>query len=172
LSQAKRDQIIKEFRDGKLKLLIATDVAARGLDIKNVTHVFNYDVPKNAEDYIHRIGRTARAGEAGKAITLLEDRDFEFFSAIMELPNVNPQKLEAGEFRRVGFRKHEDGERPGNYGDRRPPRREGSGYGGRSDRPRERRSEGPSSGHATHHQHEAKQEPSHAGGWKQTRRAR
>ena len=168
LSQARRDKIIKEFRSGELKLLIATDVAARGLDIKNVSHVFNYDVPKNAEDYIHRIGRTARAGEAGKAITLLEDRDFEFFHAILELPNVNPTKLEPGEFRRVGFRKHEDGER--GYG--RGPRREG-GYGRpRRDDRHERSQSGSSYTGGSSHHHEEKRETSRAGGWKQSRRAR
>jgi len=173
LSQAKRDKIIKDFREGHLKLLIATDVAARGLDIKNVTHVFNYDVPKHSEDYVHRIGRTARAGEAGKAITLLEDRDFEFFQGILELPNVHPTQVDPGEFRRVGFRKHEDGERPGGYGDRRSgPRREGGGggYGGRRDDRRERSSGGYSGGASQHHHAEKKDSSSSGGGWKQSRR--
>lgn len=88
-------------------MLIATDVAARGLDVKNVTHVFNYDVPKNPEDYVHRIGRTARAGEMGKAITLLENRDYEFYSAVLDLPNVHAAEMVVNDFRNVGFRKEE-----------------------------------------------------------------
>lgn len=75
LSQARRDKTIADFRNGKIKILIATDVASRGLDIKDITYVFNYDVPKNSDDYIHRIGRTARAGKEGKAITLLSKQD-------------------------------------------------------------------------------------------------
>ncbi|WP_265415890.1 DEAD/DEAH box helicase [Paenibacillus albus] len=75
LSQAKREQVMKRFRDAKLQLLVATDVAARGLDVEGVTHVFNYDIPENAEGYIHRIGRTGRAGEDGIAITLVSPHD-------------------------------------------------------------------------------------------------
>jgi ATP-dependent RNA helicase DeaD len=140
LSQSKREKIIADFKTGKLRVLVATDVAARGLDIKNVSHVFNYDVPKNPDDYIHRIGRTARAGESGKAITLLEDRDFEFFQAVLELPNVSPTELNAGDFRSYGFRKHEDGE--GSFGGSRGPRRDG----GRSDSRGGDRRDGPRSG--------------------------
>ncbi|MFD0674445.1 DEAD/DEAH box helicase [Cohnella sp. GCM10027633] len=75
LSQMKREQVMKRFRDAKLQLLIATDVAARGLDVEGVTHVFNYDVPQDVESYIHRIGRTGRAGEKGLAITLHVGKD-------------------------------------------------------------------------------------------------
>lgn len=75
LSQAKREQVMKRFRDAKLQLLVATDVAARGLDVEGVTHVFNYDVPIDVESYIHRIGRTGRAGEKGLAITLIAPKD-------------------------------------------------------------------------------------------------
>ncbi|WP_373231494.1 DEAD/DEAH box helicase [Cohnella sp.] len=75
LSQAKREKVMKQFRDAKLQLLIATDVAARGLDVEGVTHVFNYDIPHDVESYIHRIGRTGRAGESGLAITLFAAKD-------------------------------------------------------------------------------------------------
>lgn len=75
LSQAKREKVMKQFRDAKLQLLIATDVAARGLDVEGVTHVFNYDIPHDVESYIHRIGRTGRAGEKGLAITLFAAKD-------------------------------------------------------------------------------------------------
>jgi len=71
LSQNSRDKVMGKFRTGKIKILIATDVAARGLDVEGITHVFNYDVPDNPEDYVHRIGRTARAGRTGKAITFV-----------------------------------------------------------------------------------------------------
>lgn len=67
--QTKRQRLLKQFSEGHLPILIATDVAARGLHIDDVTHVFNYDLPQNAEDYVHRIGRTARAGNTGEAIS-------------------------------------------------------------------------------------------------------
>lgn len=71
LSQAKRQQVMRRFREAKLQLLVVTDIAARGLDIEGVTHVFNYDIPHDAESYIHRIGRTGRAGQTGMAITFV-----------------------------------------------------------------------------------------------------
>ena len=70
LSQSKREQVMKRFRDAKIHILVATDVAARGLDVEGISHVFNYDMPEDVESYIHRIGRTGRAGEKGLAITL------------------------------------------------------------------------------------------------------
>lgn len=75
LTQAKREKVMKAFRNTKLQLLVATDVAARGLDIDGVTHVFNYDIPQDTESYIHRIGRTGRAGDQGVAITLVAPKD-------------------------------------------------------------------------------------------------
>lgn len=71
LSQAKRQQVLKKFADAKLEVLVATDIASRGLDIEGVTHVFNYDIPHDVDTYIHRIGRTGRAGETGTAITFV-----------------------------------------------------------------------------------------------------
>ena len=67
--QSKRMRMLKEFHDGELPVLVATDVASRGLHVPEVTHVFNYDLPQNPEDYVHRIGRTARAGEMGQAVS-------------------------------------------------------------------------------------------------------
>jgi ATP-dependent RNA helicase RhlB len=67
--QKKRQTLLKQFHDGKLPVLVATDVAARGLHIPDVTHVINYDLPQDAEDYVHRIGRTARLGARGEAIS-------------------------------------------------------------------------------------------------------
>ncbi len=75
LTQAKREAVMKRFRDAKLQVLVATDVAARGLDVEGVTHVFNYDVPIDTETYIHRIGRTGRAGQSGVAVTLVAAKD-------------------------------------------------------------------------------------------------
>lgn len=75
LSQAKREQVMKKFRQAKLQLLVATDVAARGLDVEGVSHVFNYDIPQDSDSYIHRIGRTGRAGDRGLAITLATPKD-------------------------------------------------------------------------------------------------
>ena len=74
-SQEQRDRVMKRFRSGAADLLVATDVAARGLDVEQVSHVFNYDVPSEPEAYVHRIGRTGRAGRAGTAITLFEPRE-------------------------------------------------------------------------------------------------
>ncbi len=75
LSQEQRDRVLRRFRDGTSEILVATDVAARGLDIEHVSHVFNYDVPSSADSYVHRIGRTGRAGREGVAITLAETRE-------------------------------------------------------------------------------------------------
>jgi ATP-dependent RNA helicase DeaD len=75
MSQNDRDRVLRRFREGQADLLVATDVAARGLDIETVTHVINYDIPWDVEQYIHRIGRTGRAGRTGDAITLVEGRE-------------------------------------------------------------------------------------------------
>ena len=83
LSQNKRTRTIQNFNDGKMHVLVCTDVAARGLHIENVSHVYNYDVPADPKDYVHRIGRTARAGEKGKVVNLLCNADFDNFSRIM-----------------------------------------------------------------------------------------
>ena len=75
LNQAQRDRVMKRFREGTADLLIATDVAARGLDVEHVSHVINYDIPQTPEVYVHRIGRTGRAGREGTAITLVQPRE-------------------------------------------------------------------------------------------------
>ena len=82
-SQNKRSSTMRLFSDAKARVLICTDVAARGLHIDNVTHVYNYDIPKDSNDYVHRIGRTARAGEEGKVINVLCEFDYENFSRIL-----------------------------------------------------------------------------------------
>jgi superfamily II DNA/RNA helicase len=85
MDQKSRTETLDKFRAGNLKLLIASDVAARGLDIPAVSHVFNFDVPTHAEDYIHRIGRTGRAGRSGTAITLVAPSDGKYIDAIVKL---------------------------------------------------------------------------------------
>jgi len=84
LRQSERDHVMRDFRAGKLEWLIATNVAARGLDIPDIAHVVNYDVPQNAEEYIHRVGRTARAGKEGSAITFVSEWEFNEWEAIVE----------------------------------------------------------------------------------------
>jgi ATP-dependent RNA helicase DeaD len=82
LSQEQRDRVMGRFRDGALDVLVATDVAARGLDIEHVSHVVNFDVPSSPDDYVHRIGRTGRAGREGTAITLVEPREHRLLQNI------------------------------------------------------------------------------------------
>lgn len=75
IPQSKRERIMKSFRNADIQYLIATDVAARGLDISGVTHIYNYDIPENVESYIHRIGRTGRAGEEGCTCLFVDPKD-------------------------------------------------------------------------------------------------
>ena len=85
LDQSQRTKTLDGFRDGSLRFLVASDVAARGLDIPAVSHVFNFDVPSHAEDYVHRIGRTGRAGRKGVAVTLATPADKKYLDAIESL---------------------------------------------------------------------------------------
>ncbi len=77
LSQNQRDQVMRKFREGQIELLVATDVAARGIDVSNVTHVYNFDIPQDPESYVHRVGRTGRAGREGVATTLVTPREMD-----------------------------------------------------------------------------------------------
>ncbi len=92
LRQNKRDRAIAAFRDKKYRILVATDVAARGLDIPHIEHVINYDLPQCAEDYIHRIGRTARAGASGSALNLVTPADRSKWNAIDRLLNPDAKR--------------------------------------------------------------------------------
>ncbi len=83
LRQGERDRVMADFRGGRLEFLIATNVAARGLDIPDIEHVINYDVPQNAEEYIHRIGRTARAGKLGTAVTFVSEWELSDWDRIV-----------------------------------------------------------------------------------------
>ncbi|MEM6649300.1 MAG: C-terminal helicase domain-containing protein [Pseudomonadota bacterium] len=85
LAQSFRMETLQAFRDGELKLLVASDVAARGLDIPEVSHVFNFSVPVQAEDYVHRIGRTGRAGRKGNAIMMVCPNDQKQYDAVLRM---------------------------------------------------------------------------------------
>jgi ATP-dependent RNA helicase DeaD len=85
LTQAKRDSVLRQFRDGTIDVLVATDVAARGLDISGVTHVFNFDIPQDTESYVHRTGRTGRAGKSGLAITFVTPREIGMLRLIEQV---------------------------------------------------------------------------------------
>ena len=125
LSQHKRLQVLHHFNTGKQDILIASAVAARGLDIKDVSHVYNYDLSRDPQEYIHRVGRTARAGEAGKAITLLTDRDHEVFSQILRRYDVKIHVLPKEEFPLLPFQVQHK------FGHRRPMHGHGrQGFGG------------------------------------------
>ncbi|UOE94028.1 DEAD/DEAH box helicase [Alkalihalobacillus sp. LMS39] len=82
LNQAKRDSVLRKFKAGTIEVLVATDVAARGLDISGVTHVYNFDIPQDPESYVHRIGRTGRAGKTGLALTFASPREMDHLKTI------------------------------------------------------------------------------------------
>jgi len=103
MTQRKRLDSLNSLKNKKTDVLVATDVAARGLDIKGVSHIYNYDVPRTAKEYIHRIGRTARAGENGNAITLLTQRDHNNFRRIQREYEFEIEKADMPNFRRVPF---------------------------------------------------------------------
>jgi ATP-dependent RNA helicase RhlE len=87
-SQGQRTAALKGFRDGRIKVLVATDIAARGIDVTGVSHVFNFDIPNVAEQYVHRIGRTARAGADGIALSFVSDEEKPYLKAIERLTGV------------------------------------------------------------------------------------
>ncbi len=123
MEQGRRLNVLEGFHRGKPRILVATDVAARGLDIKNVSHVFNYDVPKTVEDYTHRIGRTARFGKSGETISLVSREDHESFRKIVRYVDVEKsEKPNDFRSRRVFFRRERSfGRRPGQrFGQKRP----------------------------------------------------
>ena len=98
LDQSQRMKTLDAFREGDLQILVASDVAARGLDVPSVSHVFNYDVPSHSEDYVHRIGRTGRAGREGKAIMITTPSDEKLLDAIEKLIDKAIPKVDAPEY--------------------------------------------------------------------------
>ncbi|MEK6910451.1 MAG: DEAD/DEAH box helicase [Nanoarchaeota archaeon] len=101
LSQAKRTRVMDNFRNNQVSVLVCTDVAARGLDIKNVSHVYNYDMPNSSKEYVHRIGRTARAGKDGIAINLVSPRDYDNFRSILRNPELQIEQMPIPEVEKV-----------------------------------------------------------------------
>ncbi|HQS41756.1 DEAD/DEAH box helicase, partial [Polaromonas sp.] len=134
LGQGLRNRRLMAFRDGRVQILVATDVAARGLDVPTITHVINYGLPMKAEDYVHRIGRTGRAGREGQAITIAEFRDRR---KIQDIEHYTQQNLKpsviAGLEPQQRFAPTSDRPRGNFGGDRndRGPRSFGGGGGGR-----------------------------------------
>lgn len=139
LPQSERMKTLQDFRDGKLKLLCASDVAARGLDVPDVSHVFNFNVPSHAEDYVHRIGRTGRAGRKGDAVMLVTPLDEKNFDAVKDLIKVD----EFDEMVLEGVSLEPD-IRPG---DKERKRRERSGRNSKYSKPRGDRRERPIAQH-------------------------
>ncbi len=103
ITQLRRNHVTQAFRDGKLDVLVASDVAARGLDIKNLNLIINYNIPKTSLEYVHRIGRTARAGEEGKVISLLSSDDYGNFRKVLENGDLFVHKMKTPEFERIEF---------------------------------------------------------------------
>ncbi|MBB3110713.1 ATP-dependent RNA helicase DeaD [Paenibacillus phyllosphaerae] len=143
LSQAKREQVMKRFREARLQFLVATDIAARGLDVEGVTHVYNYDMPHDTESYIHRIGRTGRAGADGLAVTFATPRDGYALEAIEKGigQTLEKRRLDGGRIVDVapgeavekGERRSKDDERkPRRGGAQAPAGRRGAAAGGRA----------------------------------------
>ena len=112
LHQNKRNSVLNEFNgNGSMNVLVCTDVAARGLDIKGVSHVYNYDLPKTSGEYIHRIGRTARAGKDGIAISILCSRDYENFNGVQRDKKLEIKEEKLPSFERVNIVIEERGSR-------------------------------------------------------------
>ena len=109
LNQAKRSRVLEQFHRSTKFILVCTDVAARGLDIKGVSHVYNYEFPKTEEEYTHRIGRTARAGKDGKAITIIAERDYENFRKATRYDSLNIKKVPLPKFETVFVQMNDKG---------------------------------------------------------------
>ena len=128
MEQPERIRELDRFKDGDINILVASDVAARGLDVKDVSHVFNYDVPWHPDDYIHRIGRTGRAGKTGIAITLATGADAEAIEAIEKLTGARIRPVEAAGAALAGGEEEAAPEQPEEAQDEAPrkerPRRE------------------------------------------------
>jgi len=120
LDQQTRMKTLEAFRKGELKLLCASDVAARGLDVPDVSHVFNYDVPHHADDYVHRIGRTGRAGRSGKAYMIVTPADSKNIDKVLKLIGKDPEEitLEGVDFAAIKDVRRDDSKGPRGRSDR------------------------------------------------------
>jgi len=169
LSQNRRKKSLEMFHKNEATILVASDVAARGLDIKNVSHIINYDCPKTSKEYIHRIGRTARAGKEGKVLSLIAEPDYDNFRNVLGDRSIVVQQLQLPQFQRVQFAASIREHRPSQFGRPRAhygPRRSYSGhsrtrYGeqrkpyhsGERSHSYEGRSQSPQSGERSSHHH-------------------
>lgn len=125
LEQERRDEVMHDFRAGRIDILVATDIVARGIDIDDISLVVNYDVPREAEDYVHRIGRTARAGAGGAAVTLVSEGDMRWFGNLEKFLGYEVAKRELPA---------DLGKLPAYDPDKRPAGRVGRGASGRNSR--------------------------------------
>jgi ATP-dependent RNA helicase DeaD len=122
-SQARRQRAIESLYAGEIKILVATDVAARGLDIRNVNYIFNWDIPASRDEYTHRIGRTARAGDYGYAISFVSMKDNDAFGNILGYGYFNIKAEKNPNFKKTHMvRGSKSSARPKKYADKRPPR--------------------------------------------------
>jgi superfamily II DNA/RNA helicase len=136
MEQAERIRELDRFKDGGINILVASDVAARGLDVKDVSHVFNFDVPWHPDDYVHRIGRTGRAGRTGVAITLATSADAEALDAIEKLTGMKIQPVDvAAVAEAVAIEEPAEAEAAPERAREDRPRRERGRRGGRGERP-------------------------------------
>jgi superfamily II DNA/RNA helicase len=136
MPQSKRTETLERFKNSEIRLLVASDVAARGLDVQGMSHVFNFDVPIHAEDYVHRIGRTGRAGREGRAFTLATPEDGRFVEAIQQLIGKPIPAIEIPGIETETFAEGEEA-----------PRGRGRGVRGSRSRRGSSKSEGRSNGH-------------------------
>ena len=120
LRQSKRTTVMSAFRNKKFTILVATDIAARGLDVPHIEHVINYDLPQVAEDYIHRMGRTARAGAEGSSLSFITNSDREKWNAIERLldPTIKKENFSKGRSESGGFQRDYKNKRRGGGRDR------------------------------------------------------
>lgn len=133
LEQERRDEVMHDFRAGRIDILVATDIVARGIDIDDISLVVNYDVPREAEDYVHRIGRTARAGAGGAAVTLVSEGDMRWFGNLEKFLGYEVAKRELpADLGKLPV--YDPDKRPVGRGGRGPSGRSGGGSRNRQDR--------------------------------------
>jgi superfamily II DNA/RNA helicase len=143
MSQGQRQRAMQGFREGRYNVLVATDIAARGIDVAGVSHVINYDVPNTPDAYTHRIGRTGRAEQSGKACTFVTGEDFAGVQAIerklnMQIPRIKLKGFSGGVSERATGRSQ--GRRQGGGGNKKPSGRRNFAGAGSSRRPAQAKS--------------------------------